>query len=279
VPKRQGGDSFSSNNPGKGQPVPEPLDPASGRQNNQGFEGLSLSPDGKKLFTLLQSATRQDGGKKRGGTSRRYSRLLVYDVTGEKPSLAGEYVVPLPVTTENGEPSVNAQSELLALNDTQFLMLARDAGHGRGGKDTTSRFRNIMLVDTAAATNLAGSAFDQPENSVAPGGTLSDTVTPASVAPFIDMNDPAELAKFGLTNGPKDSPANLSEKWEALALVPTLDEKHPNAWFLFVGNDNDFITSHGRQDEKDFDAGLENDTRVLVYQITLPFSRPGWTSN
>lgn len=34
-----------------------PEDPDSGRGNNQGLEGLTASPDGKYLYSLLQSAT------------------------------------------------------------------------------------------------------------------------------------------------------------------------------------------------------------------------------
>ena len=40
--------------------VPNPADPDHGRQNNQGFEGLTISPDGKSLWVMLQSAARQD---------------------------------------------------------------------------------------------------------------------------------------------------------------------------------------------------------------------------
>src|SRR5262249_16272547 len=42
IPRRQGRDNFSSNNPGPGASAPEPPNPERGRQNNQGFEGLSL---------------------------------------------------------------------------------------------------------------------------------------------------------------------------------------------------------------------------------------------
>ncbi len=34
--------------------------PDNGRRNNQGFEGVALSPDGKRLSALLQSATVRD---------------------------------------------------------------------------------------------------------------------------------------------------------------------------------------------------------------------------
>src|SRR5215813_6148026 len=79
VPKRKGREHFSSNNPGPGAREPEPPNPESGRQNNQGFEGLSLAPNGKSLFVILQSATRQDGGT--AAETRQYTRLLAYDVS------------------------------------------------------------------------------------------------------------------------------------------------------------------------------------------------------
>ena len=38
-----------------------PANPTQGRQNNQGFEGLAVSPHGKNLYVLLQSACEQEG--------------------------------------------------------------------------------------------------------------------------------------------------------------------------------------------------------------------------
>src|SRR3989441_6073521 len=97
LPKRKGKDHFASNNPGPGGRAPEPPEPETGRANNQGFEGLTLTPPGGKfLVAALQSATRQDGGT--SPATRRYSRLLYYDVADrERPRLVREYVVPLPL--------------------------------------------------------------------------------------------------------------------------------------------------------------------------------------
>ena len=128
VPKRKGKDDFSSNNPGPGAQAPEPGDPESGRQNNQGFEGLTLTPPRSRfLVVAMQSATRQDGGT--SPQTRRYARLLYYDITDpDRPKLAREHVIPLPMFEDaQGRQGVAAQSELVALDETFFLLLCRDA--------------------------------------------------------------------------------------------------------------------------------------------------------
>jgi hypothetical protein len=269
TPKRNGADSFASNNPGPGQAAPVPANPTTGRQNNQGLEGLSVSPDGRTLFALLQSAARQDGGT--GGTGpRRHTRLLAYDLTvAGNPTLKGEYVVPLPTYSLGAATRVPAQSEMLAINNTQFLVLARD-GNGRGVASPTSLYRSILVYDISSATNIAGTAYDTTTTPIAPGGVLAAGIIPATSAVLVDMNNAAQLAKFGLNNGPVDNANTLSEKWEALALVPAFDPSAPNDWFLFVGNDNDFITTNGFQDGAPYAAAIDNDNMVLVYRVTIP---------
>jgi len=269
VGKRNGSDSFASNNPPVGQPAPTPANPITGRQNNQGLEGLSVTPDGKTLFTLLQSAARQDGGT--GGTSatRFNTRLLAYDISGANPVLKGHYVVQLPTFTQGANTLVAAQSEILAVNSTQILVLARDSGNGRG-LNPTSVYRKVLVYDLKGATNLLGTAYDSATTPIAPGGVLATGITPASRSEFIDLNTSSDLARFGLKNGPTDDANNLSEKWEALALVPALDSNARDDYFLFIGNDNDFQTTSGFHDGASYNAGVDNDSMVLVYRLTLP---------
>jgi hypothetical protein len=271
IPKRKGRDNFSSNNPGAGASAPEPPNPDSGRQNNQGFEGLSLTSGGRFLVVALQSATRQDTGA--APEARRYTRLLYYDIADlERPKLVREHVVPLPVfANAEGKPRVAAQSELLALDETHFLLLCRDSGNGYGTDGAASRYRSVELVDTSAATNIAGSQYDDAVP-VAPGGKLADGIVPAALTPFIDLNDNAQLGKFGLHNGVPNDRNNLSEKWEGMALVPALDPTNPRDFLLFITNDNDFITQNGYQVGAEYrDAsGVDVDTMLLVYRITLP---------
>ncbi len=281
IPQRSGADSFASNNPAPGQPAPVPLDPTVGRQNNQGFEGLTLSPDGKTLFTLLQSAARQDGGTGGASVLRFNTRLLAYDITGTTPTLKGEYVLPLPTTrTAAGATIVCAQSEILAINNTQFLVLARDAGFGHTYPIPTATYRKILIYDISGATNIAGTKFDDPANPVAPAGVLDASIKSAARTEFIDINDVAQLSKFGLRNGPTDDNNNLSEKWEAMTLVPARDPSAPNDYFLFVGNDNDFITQNGLQDGVAYahPSRMENDSMLLVYRLTLPGRMPNVSS-
>lgn len=66
IPFRNGTESFSAASPphyiddGEG-PLPNPEHPDTGRENNHGFEGLTVSDDGTTLWVLLQAATVQEG--------------------------------------------------------------------------------------------------------------------------------------------------------------------------------------------------------------------------
>lgn len=253
--------------------------PTSGRRINQGMEGIAQSPDGTKLFGLLQSATLQDSGS--GNQGRSNTRLVVYDINSDdSTTLSKQYVIQLPRIDDNGgTPAVNrngAQSSILALNDHQLLILSRD-GNGRGASGSPV-FKSILLADLNNATNING-IFDTTGAALAPGGVLNASVTPLGWTEVLNMLGklgPAtelELARFGLNlnTAPGDS-NTLSEKWEALGLVPTNDGT--GEYFLFVGNDNDFQTRTGKYLDaagvlQSYDAGLENDTMVLAYRVAV----------
>lgn len=271
IPMRKGAENFSSNNPGPGASAPQPPNPETGRQNNQGFEGLSLTPGGRFLVAALQSATRQDGGN--SPATRQNTRMLYYDIADvDHPKLVREHVVPLPIfKTADGKTRIAAQSELLALDETHFLLLCRDTGNGYGLEGTTSAYRKIEILDTSNATNIAGSTYDGVMP-IAPKGKLAEGVVPATLTTFIDINDNAQLNRFGLHNGAPNDTNNLSEKWEGMALVPALDPANPRDFFLFVSNDNDFITQDGFQVGAPYkdDSGADVDTLLLVYRLTLP---------
>jgi hypothetical protein len=172
----------------------------SGRVPNRGLEGLAITPDGGKLYAILQSPLIQDWG-----FAGRNVRLL------ELPREGGttrELVYPLD-STQHG---IN---EILAVNDHEFLVLERDSLPG----DKT-KFKKLTQIDVRGATDVSGVA-------ALPKAGLPQTIKPVTKKPFLDLLDP----KFGLT-GPK-----LPAKVEGLAFGPDLpDGRH----LLLVTTDNDF---------------------------------------
>jgi hypothetical protein len=259
--------------------------PLNGRRNNQGLEGLSVSPDSTLLFALLQSATVQDTNGSQQQT-RTNARLFVYNVVGvnrEAPVLIGEYIVKLPQIDLNGNNSgldgTAAQSEIVAIGNSAFLMLPRDGnGMGKGTTDPIV-FKSVQLVDFASATNILGNK-DGEGDQISPGGTLIGGVNAAATAEVINMLNPAELAKFGFNANTNPSNSNtLNEKLEGMALVPDLSTPQANDFFLFVANDNDFQSSNVQmlnelgvvvsKGDGRLNAGITNDAIFYAYRITI----------
>lgn len=256
--------------------------PNTGRRNNQGMEGLSLSPDGKTLIAVNQSATVQDTGS--GQQGRKFTRVLTYDISSNATpsSPTGHFVMELPTFTRSGNGGAvdrtAAQSEILALNDHQFLILPRD-GNGRGpGDGLASVYKTVLLVDTSDATNIAGTAFEGT-TPVSPAAALDPSVTPVASVEVVNILNLADLDRFGLNLNVNSIDVNgdeftLSEKWEGMALAPALDPARPNDFYLFIANDNDFLTTAGAMHDENgdtfnYDAGVNVDTMFLAYRVTL----------
>lgn len=267
-PQRDGKPAFGSLAP-----------PQSGRRNNQGVEGMGFSPDGSRLFVALQSATMQDSAQG-NAAGRINTRVLVYDVTSSPTPQQpiGHYVMALPAYAHDGNGKLDrtaAQSELRALDAHRFLLLARD-GNGLGkDSDDPIVYKSVLLVDVAGASNLTGSPYETGTTSLLadPTGTaLKPEIMPARSDELLNLLDRPQLARAGLDletrRGPHDG--LLSEKWEAMDLLPALDPQHPNDVLLLIGNDNDFIARHCRMQGEVCDSAYDNDNRVLVYRLTLP---------
>ena len=306
----------------------DPLVQTGGRRDNQGMEAVDITPDGKFLVSMLQSATRQDTPGNLDN-NRSYTRLFVYDISKNATPSApvGHYLVELPTFSSKGVGAAAnktaAQSEIVALSSSTFMVLTRDGngnGAGNAGPKSTSTgvgyadnplvFKSIALVSTANATNLAGTIYETGYTSTVTGtaGTLAPIagIVAATTTDFVNLLNANQLARFGLnmntvstlgaaslavTPGVTVTPQDvnsLSEKWEALSVVPCLDVANPNDYFLLVGNDNDFITSTGTMLGQSYNGvvtptsgsgsseTVENKNRILVYRVTLPgFVDPG----
>ncbi|MFC2248298.1 esterase-like activity of phytase family protein [Labrys portucalensis] len=254
--------------------------PDTGRRNNQGLEAISLTPDGKTLYAVLQSGALQDSSAGKNQANRATTRIYVYDVASDPlpKTPKAVYAIELPVYSKKGDGKIDstaAQSEMVALDDHRFLLLARDgAGHGCDCKNP-EMFKAILVVDTSGATNLAGTDYETGTKPIAPAkddrNVLDPAITPARSQVLVNLLNATQLGKFGLNiDNAKSNDLTLSEKWEAMTLVPALDPAAPNDAFLFVGNDNDFLTRKGVMKGQSYDAGLTNDTLVLAYRLTLP---------
>ncbi|KAL4921807.1 esterase-like activity of phytase-domain-containing protein [Aspergillus aurantiobrunneus] len=284
LPRRNSTLSFNAASPPLYAPdqVTNPEDPETGRNNNQGFEGLTLSPDGKTLHVMIQSALNQEGGpKKEHGQP---ARVLEYDISNpNKPQYKHEYAVILPkyvdYTDEDLDEKVAAQSEILQLPGTgDFLVLSRD-GFGAGSDDTLSVYRHADVFSISkSTTDLKGEEYDSSGGAIANSkGKLNDDITPAEYCPFLDFNVDSELAKFGLHNGGENDAGLLNEKWESLVLVPVEPETkskrkgEKTEYFLFSFSDNDFITqdgamNFGRLPYSD-ESGFNLNSQALIFRV------------
>jgi len=183
-----------------------------GRQVNGGFEGVAVTPSGRSVVALLQRPLIQDSktpkGDASGDVEKRdgiHCRMIDFDRSGNPRN---QWVYSL---DRNGL----GQSEILAVNEHQFLVLERDSKPG-----TESRSKRIYLIDTRGATDV--SAIPS-----LPKGDLSDEVQAVQKRLFLDLLDP----KNGIPT------ERIGKKFECLSFGPTLADGRRT---LIIGTDNDF---------------------------------------
>ncbi|RZI85751.1 MAG: esterase-like activity of phytase family protein [Rubrivivax sp.] len=178
-----------------------------GRVANKGMEGLAISPDGKTLAGFMQSPLAQDGGD--GG---RANRLVTIDVdTGVTHEYAYDNQI-------NGK-AYNS-SEILALNDHQFLVLERD---GKGlGDGSAAKVKQVWAFDTTGAQDVSALSGEAALLAKAPAKTL-----------FLDIA--AALKGFGVPD------TQISAKLEGLAFGEDIVDKGVLKHTLYIANDNDFV--------------------------------------
>ena len=136
-------------------PLPDKFLPTvnqtSGIRNNQAFESLTITPDGKYLFTATENALFQDG-EESSVEAGSPVRIIQYDLETEEA--IGEFLYEtdaIPVPPDADGFADNGLVELLAIDNTgTFLALERSFTEGVGN--------NIRLyeVNLQGATDLSG---------------------------------------------------------------------------------------------------------------------------
>ena len=184
----------------------------SGRVANKGMEGLAITPDGKTLVGFVQSPLIQDSTPGKSAGTGTINRIVTIDIaSGATKQFAYNNVI-------NGK-SYNS-SEILALNDTQFLVLERD---GKGlGDGSAASVKQIWAVDLAGAADISNLSGEAAIAAKAPGKTL-----------FLDIA--AALKSFGIAD------TNIPAKIEGMAFGKDIVENGVTKHTLYVANDNDFL--------------------------------------
>lgn len=189
------------------------------RRPNRGMEGLTVVPDGSRLFGLMQSPL--DNPKSAGRKSRAL-RLLAFDPV---TAASQQFVYLL-------DESGNRTTDITAVTPTRFLVIEID-GKVPGDPKEPSRFLRVFQVDLAGATDVSDPA-NGAKGLLFGGRTLEEIpsdslgavgVTPVKKTLLVDLLDPA----IGYPH----------EKPEGIALL--------NDSTIAIVNDDDFgITADGK---------------------------------
>ena len=234
-----------------------------GRQDNRGFEGLTISPDGKAAYAVLQDPLVNEGrnGANADGRYSRNVRIVAFDVDSGQST--AQYIYQLETVADiNGriegtanDFAANAQgrsigvSAIQALSDGTLLVLERD-NRGLGVDDPVGAApvgsKRLYRIDLAGATNVVNL-------SLAATNDLPAGVAPVTKAasPFLDIA--AALRAAGL---------RVPEKIEGFAFGPRLAD---GSYTLILATDNDFsVTQNGAGTQFDVCTGGAGGTSAQV---------------
>lgn len=235
--------------------APNPLCTLTGRQDNRGFEGLAISPDGTKLYAVLQDPLVNEPATNNGRNGRTL-RIVVFDNDPDSATYltsTAQYAYQLELQSDvadriNDLKPGNASgtdprqgrniglSAIVAINDHEFLVLERD-NRGIGVDDPAGNSavgsKRIYKIDIDGATNIVGLSIDDP-------GIVPVT---KSLKPFIDL--------AGVTLLPN---GKLAEKWEGMTIGPKLKN---GGHVILTGNDNDYSVTQNANTSEQFDVYVD----------------------
>lgn len=124
-----------------------------GTRSNGSFEGMSITPDGRYLFTAQEEPVYEDGPRAAAGLAGAVIRLVKYDKETRQPvaqyayKLDAVHAAPVPAN----QFQLNGVVEVLALSDTKLLAMERSFAVGA----TPDYVVKIYEIDLAAATDVS----------------------------------------------------------------------------------------------------------------------------
>jgi len=202
------------------------------RVPNKGMEGLTVTPDGRTLVGVMQSALQQSDLTQKPGNVTTL-RIVTVDL---RTRATHEFLYLL----DNPKDTGTAVSEITALSPTTFLVDERD------GNFPPSAYKKLWKIDVTGATDVGPSA---PGYDAAKGGYL---INGASIEATVGKQDTATatatLAAAGVT------PVGKTPFLDVTKLLTTLDPaarffshdkiegvaQRDGGRFLVLSNDSDF---------------------------------------
>jgi hypothetical protein len=206
-------------------------------RRSKGFEGMAASPDGSKLYAMLEGALWDEAGKTYETVdARQYLRVLEFDVQTEKwTGRHWKYVL---------EANTHAIGDFNMIDASTGLVIERDNGEGTADKacpegqkrpdcfHDLAKFKRVYKIELSE-TNVGG---------------------PLRKIGYIDLmaiQDPKKLARKPLTNGVLTFPFFTIEN------VDVVDARH-----IVVGNDNNLPFSTSR------DPNKADDNEMLLLDVS-----------
>ena len=182
----------------------------SGRTANKGMEGLAITPDGKTLVGIMQTALIQDAAD--GGDAAKLLRIVTVDIASGKTTHEYGYLL----TTGSGV------SEIVALNDHEFIVDERDGkGLGDGSK---AKVKQFFKIDLNGATDVSSMGGGEAATHVVKKTLFVDFVSVLTAAGFANTDIPAKIEGLAFGDDVKTSSGTVHTLW--------------------VANDNDFLQDY-----------------------------------
>lgn len=207
------------------------------RRQNRGFEGITLSADGKTLYAILQSPL-SNPDKKTGDASRN-TRILAFDIAAEKA--VAEYVYQFSPATDFGAKVTQdalGSSSIRTADATTLIV-----------EERTDDSARLFLASLTGATNILGTKWDDLKNASSLEATTDlagSQLTPLAKTPLIDLSTIPELPK----------------KLEGVAVL----DKNT----IVISNDNDFQVGEFDADGNNKSEGAKTQLVVITLGKPLP---------